>query len=104
MKPAPLSRSDRVLSRDRESAAPTGSNYRLTDGSTRRPPYDAIHPVGRAPALRDGDTTIHESGAMTEWLCETRAPTCGARRARRGAWAGSTGCISAKPCASTWRT
>ena len=72
---APLSRSMRILWLLEEIGCP----YRLelidlTDGSTRRPPYDAIHPVGRAPALRDGDTTIHESGAMTEWLCETRAP------------------------------
>lgn len=28
----------------------------------------------RAPALTDGDTTIHEIGAMVEWICETRAP------------------------------
>ena len=54
---APLSRSMRVLWLLEEIGCP----YRLelidlTDGSTRRPPYDAIHPVGRAPALRDGDT------------------------------------------------
>ena len=78
---APLSRSMRVLWLLEEIGCP----YRLelidlTDGSTRRPPYDTIHPVGRAPQVG------------------------GARRARRGAWAGSTGCISAKPCASTWRT
>ncbi len=71
----PLSRSMRILWLLEE----IGCDYELrlidlTDGSTRRAPYDAIHPVGRVPALRDGDTTIHESGAMTEWLCETRAP------------------------------
>lgn len=72
---APMSRSMRVLWLLEE----IGCDYDLrlmdlTDGSTRRPPYDAIHPVGRVPALRDGDTTMHESGAMVEWLCETRAP------------------------------
>lgn len=71
----PLSRSMRILWLLEE----IGCDYELklmdlADGSTRRPPYDAIHPVGRVPALRDGDSTIHESGAMTEWLCETRAP------------------------------
>ncbi|SIQ06972.1 glutathione S-transferase [Paracoccus thiocyanatus] len=71
----PLSRSMRILWLLEE----IGCDYDLrlmdlADGSTRRPPYDAIHPVGRVPALRDGATTIHESGAMTEWLCETRAP------------------------------
>ncbi|UXU74728.1 MULTISPECIES: glutathione S-transferase family protein [unclassified Paracoccus (in: a-proteobacteria)] len=47
------------------------------DGSLRRPPYDAIHPVGRVPALRDGTHVLHESGAIVEWLCETRAPHLG---------------------------
>lgn len=37
-------------------------------------PYTALHPMSPVPALRDGDITIHETGAMTEWLCETRAP------------------------------
>lgn len=71
----PLSRSMRILWLLEE----IGCDYDLvqldmTDGSMRRPPYDAIHPAGRVPALRDGDQIIHESGAMTEWLCETRAP------------------------------
>lgn len=44
------------------------------DGGLRRPPYAGIHPVGRVPALQDGKVTLHESGAITEWLCETRAP------------------------------
>lgn len=71
----PLSRSMRVLWLLEE----IGCDYdlRLLDpaaDSDRPPPYDALHPAGRVPALRDGKTTIHESGAMTEWLCETRAP------------------------------
>lgn len=33
---------------------------------------EALHPEV-APALTDDDVTIHETGAMTEWLCETRA-------------------------------
>lgn len=56
-----------------------GADFRLNvldffDGSMRRPPYAALHPVGRVPALQDGAVTLHESGAITEWLCETRAP------------------------------
>lgn len=39
--------------------------------------HDALCPVARVPALRDGDITMHETGAMTEWLCETRAPHLG---------------------------
>lgn len=44
------------------------------DGSMRAPGYAAISPVGRVPALQDGPVTLHESSAITEWLCETRAP------------------------------
>lgn len=36
--------------------------------------YAAIHPVGRVPALRIDGSVIHESGAMIEYLCETRGP------------------------------
>ncbi len=32
--------------------------------------YLAVHPLGRIPALVDGDMTIFESGAICEYLCE----------------------------------
>jgi glutathione S-transferase len=32
--------------------------------------YLAIHPLGRIPALVDGDLTLFESGAICEYLCE----------------------------------
>lgn len=32
--------------------------------------YMSRHPLGRVPCLVDGDTTLYESGAITEWLCE----------------------------------
>jgi glutathione S-transferase len=32
--------------------------------------YLAVHPLGRIPALKDGDLTIFESGAICEYLCE----------------------------------
>ena len=44
------------------------------DGSMRGPRYGVITPVGRVPALQDGAVILRESGAITEWLCETRAP------------------------------
>lgn len=58
------------------------------DGSMRRAPYADIHPAGRVPALQDGAVTLHESGAITEWLCETRAPHLGraAGTPDRAAW------------------
>ena len=71
----PLSRSMRALWLLHE----IGCDFRLNtldffDGSMRQPPYAGIHPAGRVPALQDGEVTVHESGAITEWLCETRAP------------------------------
>jgi glutathione S-transferase len=37
----------------------------------RAPEYLAVHPLGRVPALVDGDLTLYESGAIAEYLCET---------------------------------
>ncbi|MFC3052091.1 glutathione S-transferase family protein [Kordiimonas pumila] len=36
----------------------------------RAPDYLAVHPLGRVPCLIDGKTTLFESGAITEWLCQ----------------------------------
>ena len=38
--------------------------------SLRTPEYLAISPLGRVPCLVDGTTTIFESGAITQYLCE----------------------------------
>ncbi len=65
---APLSRSTRILWLLEE----IGCSYRLETLDSARSLEAALHPT-RLPALRDGDVTIHETGAMTEWLCETRA-------------------------------
>jgi len=85
----PLSRSMRALWLLHE----IGCAFRLEsldffDGSMRHAPYSAIHPLGRVPALQDGAVTLHESGAITEWLCETRAPHLGraAGAAGRAEW------------------
>lgn len=37
----------------------------------RAPDYLAIHPLGRVPALVDGDRALFESGAICQYLCET---------------------------------
>ncbi|TVS11448.1 MAG: glutathione S-transferase family protein [Gammaproteobacteria bacterium] len=36
----------------------------------RGPAYLAIHPLGRVPCLVDGELTLFESGAITQYLCE----------------------------------
>lgn len=36
----------------------------------KSPEYLAIHPLGKIPALRDGDLTMFESGAILEWVLE----------------------------------
>jgi glutathione S-transferase len=35
--------------------------------------YLAVHPLGRVPTLVDGDSVLFETGAITEYLCETFA-------------------------------
>lgn len=37
----------------------------------RAPEYLALSPLGRVPCLVDGETAIIESGAITQYLCET---------------------------------
>ena len=75
---APQSRSMRVLWLLHEIGCDFAvEELDFFDGSMRRPPYAAITPVGRVPMLQDGAVTLHESGAITEWLCETRAPHLG---------------------------
>lgn len=66
---APLSRSTRILWLLEE----IGCSYCLETLATPETLDAALHPP-RTPALRDGEVTMHETGAMTEWLCETRAP------------------------------
>lgn len=36
----------------------------------RTPEYLSVHPLGRVPCLVDGDLTLFESGAITQYLCE----------------------------------
>lgn len=50
----------------------TLKHYKITDGSLRTPEFLALSPAGRVPALEIDDRTLFESGAITEYLCESR--------------------------------
>lgn len=40
----------------------------LGDPQMRTPEYRKIHPLGRVPALEDGDVTLFESGAIVQYV------------------------------------
>jgi glutathione S-transferase len=42
--------------------------FELGDRTMRAPDYLAVHPMGRVPALEDGDVTLFESGAIIQYL------------------------------------
>jgi glutathione S-transferase len=42
--------------------------HKLGDPKMRSPEYAKVHPMGRVPALDDGDVTIFESGAITQYV------------------------------------
>lgn len=42
--------------------------YKLGGPEMRDPAYRAIHPLGRVPALEDGEVTLYESGAIVEYV------------------------------------
>ncbi|MGR3603530.1 MAG: glutathione S-transferase family protein [Heliomarina sp.] len=42
--------------------------FKLGDKSMREPDYLAVNPNGRVPTIVDGDVTIHESGAIVEYV------------------------------------
>lgn len=69
----PFSRSFRVLWLLCEMGLePEIVEYSITDGSLRHPDYLGKSLAGRVPALEIDGITISESGAITEYLCETR--------------------------------
>lgn len=74
----PQSRSFRVLWFLHEAGIPHRVEYLDFAGKALRDPaYLAISPAGRVPAARIDGRTMFESGAILEWLCETRAPDLG---------------------------
>lgn len=46
--------------------------YRIGDDSLATPAFRAVNPAGRVPALEIDGRTLIESGAIVEYLCETR--------------------------------
>lgn len=42
--------------------------FNLGDKAMRAPEYLSVHPMGRVPALEDGDTILFESGAIIQYL------------------------------------
>ena len=42
--------------------------FKLGDKTMRSPDYLKVHPMGRVPALEDGDVTIFESGAIVQYV------------------------------------
>lgn len=48
------------------------STYQIGDGSLRAPEFLEISPSGRVPALEIDGTVLFESGAIAQYLCETR--------------------------------
>ncbi|MGR3365351.1 MAG: glutathione S-transferase family protein [Maritimibacter harenae] len=51
---------------------PEIENYRIADGSLDTDSYRDVNPAGRVPALEIDGRTLIESGAIIEYLCETR--------------------------------
>jgi glutathione S-transferase len=43
-------------------------HFKLGDTKMRTPEYLKVHPLGRVPALEDGEVTIFESGAIVEYV------------------------------------
>ena len=72
---APQSRSFRVLWFLHEAGIDHDLRYHLFSGKgLRSPEFLAISPAGRVPAIEVDGETLFESGAILEYLAETRAP------------------------------
>jgi len=66
---APNTRSVRIVWLFEELGLPYQlEQYKLGDPSMRSPAYLKVHPMGRVPALEDGDVTLFESGAIVEYV------------------------------------
>lgn len=64
------SRSQRILWLLEELALPYEIRFYQRDASTRLAPPElsAVHPLGKSPVITDGERTIHESGAIIDYL------------------------------------
>lgn len=63
------SRSERIIWLMEELELPYAlQEFRRRPDVTAPPELEAIHPLGRAPVIRDGDTVLAESGAIVEYV------------------------------------
>ena len=66
---APNSRSVRIVWLFEELGLPYELvKFGLGAPEMRTPEYRKVHPMGRVPALEDGNVVIHESGAIVEYV------------------------------------
>ncbi|NKC11270.1 MAG: glutathione S-transferase family protein [Gammaproteobacteria bacterium] len=66
---APNSRSVRIVWLFEELGLPYELElFKLGEKRMRGPDYRKIHPLGRVPALADGEVTIFESGAIVQYV------------------------------------
>ena len=96
-RPSPL---DLALRAHRLADGGAGPRYKLEvfpreASGAAPPPMKAIHSIGKAPIIRDGDTVLAESGAIVEYIVQRHgggrlAVAPGVPRTR----ATSTGCTS----------
>lgn len=64
------SRSQRILWLLEELGVPYAIKRYERDATTRLAPPEltAVHPLGKSPVITDGDRTVHESGAIVDYL------------------------------------
>jgi len=64
------SRSQRILGLLEELGADYEIKAYARDATTRLAPDElrAVHPLGKSPVITDGDATVHESGAIIDYL------------------------------------
>ncbi|HYE44419.1 MAG TPA: glutathione S-transferase [Caulobacter sp.] len=64
------SRSQRILFVLEELGLPYEIRFHTRDATTRLAPPElkAVHPLGKSPVITDGGTTVHESGAIIDYL------------------------------------
>jgi glutathione S-transferase len=66
---APNTRAVRIIWLLEELGLPYDlERFKLGDAAMRAPEYLKVHPVGRVPALQDGDVTLFESGAIVQYV------------------------------------
>lgn len=64
------SRSQRILFVLEELGLPYEIKFHSRDATTRLAPPElkAVHPLGKSPVIVDGTTTVHESGAIIDYI------------------------------------